>query len=335
MREIASTLKEGGGSGSGVLPLGYEPRLKRSGWESFKRFFWKYKFFHLLVLPGIIYFFIFNYLPMFGVLIAFNDYNGMGGIKGILTAPWIGFKNFTEFFESLYFWRLMSNTLILSCLRLIFGFPAPILLAILLNEIRLRRFKKVVQTISYLPHFLSWVIITGLLTMLLGSDGPVNTVLGQVFGMKPIIFLSDVRYFRGVLVTSGIWQSIGWNSIIYFAAISCVPQEHYEVAIVEGATRFQRAWYITLPWLRFVIVILLVLSIGSIINSDFEQIFNLYNPAVYAVADVFDTYVYRKGLVSQNFSFATAVGLFKSLISFVMVLGANRVAKALGQEGLW
>ena len=336
MREIASPLKDDQPAASGgarVLPMrapGY-----RSSWTNFKRFFWKYKFFHLLVLPGIIYFVIFAYLPMFGVLIAFNDYNGMGGVWGILKAPWVGFRNFVEFFQSIYFWRLMGNTLILSSLRLVFGFPAPILLAILLNEIRLRRFKKVVQTISYLPHFLSWVIITGLLTMLLGSEGPVNSALGQLFGMKPVIFLSDIRYFRGVLVTSGIWQSIGWSSILYFAAISSVPQEHYEVAIVEGASRFQRAWYITLPWLRYVIVILLVLSIGSIINSDFEQIFNLYNPAVYAVADVFDTYVYRKGLVGQNFSFATAVGFFKSVISFIMVLGANRVAKMLGQEALW
>jgi putative aldouronate transport system permease protein len=253
----------------------------------------------------------------------------------MLTAPWVGFRNFVELFQSLYFVRLMRNTLILSGLRLLFGFPAPILLAIFLSEVRLRAFQRVVQTISYLPHFLSWVVITGLLSMLLASEGPVNAALGQLFGIQPIIFLADVRYFRGVLIASGIWQSIGWSSIIYFAAISGVPPEHYEVAVVEGASRFQRIWYITLPWLRYVIVILLVLSIGSIINSDFEQIFNLYNPAVYAVADVFDTYVYRKGLGERDFSYATAVGLFKSVISFVMVLGANRVAKALGQEGLW
>jgi putative aldouronate transport system permease protein len=163
----------------------------------------------------------------------------------------------------------------------------------------------------------------------------VNSALVALFHIQPILFLSDPHYFRGVLVSSGIWQSIGWSSIIYFAAIAGVPQEQYEVAIVEGATRMQRAWYVTLPWLRYVIVILLVLSIGSIIESDFEQIFNLYNPAVYEVSDVFDTYVYRRGLVDHDFSYATAIGLFKSVISFGLVMLANRLAKGLGQEGLW
>ena len=330
MSEIRSTVKANRVERARAIVLRRPPFGLR-----LKTFIVKYRFFHLLVIPGIIYYIIFHYLPMAGVAIAFNDYSGMGGIKGMLTAPWVGFRNFVELFQSLYFGRLMRNTLILSGLRLLFGFPAPILLAILLNEVRLRVFQRVVQTISYLPHFLSWVVITGLLSMLLASEGPVNAALGQLFGMKPVIFLADVRYFRGVLITSGIWQSIGWSSIIYFAAISGVPPEHYEVAVVEGASRVQRVWYITLPWLRYVIVILLVLSIGSIINSDFEQIFNLYNPAVYAVADVFDTYVYRKGLGERDFSYATAVGLFKSVVSFVMVLGANRVAKALGQEGLW
>jgi len=272
---------------------------------------------------------------MFGLLIAFNNYTGMGGIKGIITAPWVGFANFVALFQSHFFWRLMRNTLILSGLRLLFGFPAPILLALLLNEVRMRKFQRVVQTITYLPHFLSWVVIAGLVSMLLGSDGPVNSALVGLFHIQPILFLSDPHYFRGVLISSGIWQSIGWSSIIYFAAIAGVPQEQYEVAIVEGATRGQRAWYVTLPWLRYVIVILLVLSIGSIIESDFEQIFNLYNPAVYEVSDVFDTYVYRRGLQDHDFSYATAIGLFKSVISFGLVMVANRIAKGLGQEGLW
>jgi putative aldouronate transport system permease protein len=335
MREIASTLKDDRpASSGGARPL-VSPLLHRSGWDNFKRFFWKYKFFHLLVLPGVAYYAIFHYLPMVGLIIAFNDYTGMGGVHGIITAPWVGFKNFVDLFHSLFFWRLLRNSLILSGLRLIFGFPAPILLALLLNEIRLRRFQKVVQTITYLPHFLSWVVIAGLVSMLLTSTGPVNSALGAIFHIQPILFLSDPRYFRGVLVSSGIWQGIGWNSIIYFAAIAGVPQEQYEVAIVERATRFQRAWYITLPWLSFVIVILLVLSIGSIIESDFEQIFNLYNPAVYDVSDVFDTYVYRRGLRDKDFSYATAVGLFKSVVSFGLVMVANRAAKGLGQEGLW
>ncbi len=336
MREISSTLKVDrppeNGSPTAVRPM---PPLQRTAWASFYRFFWKYKFFHLLVLPGIAYYLIFHYLPMIGLLIAFNDYNGMGGVRGMVVAPWVGFRNFIDLFQSIFFWRLLKNSLILSGLRLLFGFPAPILLALLLSEIRFRKFQRVVQTITYLPHFLSWVVIAGLLTMLLGSAGPVNSALAALFHIQPIMFLSDPRYFRGALISSGVWQSIGWNSIIYFAAISGVPQEQYEVAVVEGATRLQRTWYVTLPWLRFVIVILLVLSIGSIIESDFEQIFNLYHPAVYEVSDVFDTYVYRRGLKDRDFSYATAVGLFKSVASFIFVLGANRVAKGLGQEGLW
>jgi putative aldouronate transport system permease protein len=302
---------------------------------SFRTFIVKYKFFHLLVLPAIVYYVIFYYLPMFGLVMAFNDYSGIGGIRGMLTSPWVGFKNFVELFQSLYFWRLIRNTLIISGLRMVFGFWMPILLAILLNEISFRLFRRTVQTISYLPHFLSWVVVAGLVTMLLGSDGPINTILGALFGTKPVVFLSDTHYFRGVLVASGIWKSLGWNSIIYFAAISNVPPEHYEAAIVDGANRFQRAWFITIPWLRFIMVIMLILSIGQIINEDFEQIFNLYNAAVYSVADVFETYVYRKGFQDRDFSYATAVGLFKSMIAFIMVIGANRAAKSLGQEGLW
>lgn len=336
MKEISSTLKSDRDAGNGgVRGLGGTLTLRRGAWAGFTRFFWKYRFFHLLVLPGIAYFLVFHYLPMFGLLIAFNDYQGMGGIMGIITAPWVGFRNFINLFQSHFFWRLLRNSVILSGLRLLFGFPAPILFALLLNEVRMRRFQKVIQTITYLPHFISWVVISGLVTMLLGATGPVNAALGALFHTGPIMFLSDPHYFRGVLVSSGIWQSIGWNSIIYFAAIAGVPQEQYEVAIVEGATRAQRVWYVTLPWMRFVIVILLVLSIGSIIESDFEQIFNLYNPAVYEVSDVFDTYVYRRWTLERDFSYATAVGLFKSVVSFVLVVTANRVAKRLGQEGLW
>ncbi|HET6486334.1 MAG TPA: ABC transporter permease subunit, partial [Spirochaetia bacterium] len=322
MRDIESTIKGGSPAGSGGDRRARPGTslASRSGWAHLGRQLWKYRFFHLLVLPGFLYYVIFHYLPMVGVVIAFTDYRGMGGIHGILTAPWVGFKNFVDLFQSHFFWRLLRNSLILSGLRLFFGFPAPIILALLVNEVRMRKVQRVVQTITYLPHFLSWVVIAGLVSMLLTSTGPVNAALVSLFHIEPILFLSDPKYFRGVLVTSGIWQSIGWNSIIYFAAIAGVPQEQYEVAIVEGASRGQRAWYVTLPWMRFVIVILLVLSIGSIIESDFEQIFNLYNPAVYEVSDVFDTYVYRRGLQDRDFSYATAVGLFKSVVSFGLVM---------------
>ncbi len=295
----------------------------------------KYKFFHVLVLPGIIYYVVFHYLPMVGLAIAFNDYNGMGGILGMVTAPWVGFQNFKELFESYYFWRLLGNTLAISGLRIIFGFPAPILLAILLNELQGNGFRKTVQTVSYLPHFLSWVVVSGLVSMLLGSEGPVNVILGRFFHIQPIIFLADVRYFRAVLVITGIWKSIGWRSIIYMAAISTIPPEQYEIAYAEGASRLQRAWYVTLPALQLLMVILLILSIGQIINEDFEQIFNLYNPSVYSVSDVFETFVYRKGLAEMDFSYATAVGFFQSVVAFVLVLASNRLAKTLRQESLW
>ena len=321
-----------GAPASSVRPAG-RARRRRDG--ELKTFIVRYKFFHLLVLPGILYFAIFHYLPLYGLVIAFNDYSGLGGIMGMITSPWVGLAHFREFFESYYFWRLLRNTLIISGLRMLFGFPAPIVFAILLSEVEGRFFKRAVQTISYLPHFLSWVVVSGLVSMLFGAEGPINTLLGRLFGTEPVIFLADVRYFRAILVATGLWKSVGWSSILYFAAISTIPPEHYEVAYAEGASRLQQVWYVTLPWLRTLIVILLVLSAGQIINEDFEQIFNLYNPAVYSVSDVFETYIYRKGLGERDFSFATAVGLFKAVVSFVMVLAANRGAKALGHEGLW
>ncbi len=307
----------------------------RSGQGGLVRFFVKYRFFHLLVLPGVLYYLIFHYVPVYGLIIAFKDYNGMGGVQGILTAPWAGLRHFQNLFASHYFWRLLRNTLLISSYRLIWGFPAPIILALLLNEVTSRGFKRTVQTISYLPHFISWVIVAGLAIMLLSpSTGPVNAVLASR-GLKPIAFLADPRTFRSVLVTSSIWHGIGWGSIVYLAAISNIPQEQYESAYIDGATRLQRAVYITLPSISYIIAIFLILRIGQIINENFEQIFNLYNPAVYEVADVFETYIYRRGILQADYSYTTAVGFFKSFTSLVLVFGANRVVKALGSEGLW
>lgn len=306
----------------------------RSTANRVRTFFVKYRFFHFLVLPGIVYFLVFHYLPLVGSIIAFKDYNGMGGVAGLFNAPWVGFKYFDQLFQSYYFWRLLRNTLIISSLKLIFAFPAPIFLALLLNEIRMLRFRKVVQTVSYLPHFLSWVVIAGLVQLIVAPYGPLNALL-QDIGLRKVNLLADARYFRGVLVVSSIWQGIGWGSIVYLAAISTVPEEQYEAAILEGATRFQRTWFVTLPSIRFVVVIFLILAVGRIIDEDFEQIFNLYNPAVYQVADVFETFVYRRGILQADFSYATAVGLFKSVTSLILVVVTNKVATLLGQEGLW
>ena len=308
-------------------------KTSRAAWR--QRTIFRHKFLYFLILPGLIYFFVFKYLPLAGLIIAFKDYHGLGGVKGIFTSPWVGFRYFEYLFTSHYFWRLLRNTLLISTYRLIFGFPAPIILALLINELQFMKFKRIVQTISYLPHFVSWVVVAGLVTMILSpSTGPVNALIKEL-GFEPISFLVDKRYFRGVLVVSSIWREIGWGSIIYLAAISSVPQEQYESAYLEGANRVQRAWYITIPGISLVIAILLILAIGRIIEENFEQIFNLYNPAVYEVADVFETYIYRRGLIQADFSYGTAVGFFKSFTSLVLVAATNRAAKMLGQEGLW
>ncbi|MCI3920741.1 ABC transporter permease subunit [Paenibacillus sp. TRM 82003] len=298
------------------------------------RFITKYKFFHLLALPGIVYFLLFHYVPIYGIIIAFKDYNGFGGLQGIHDSPWIGFQNFINFFQSSYFWRLLSNTFLISFYQLIFGFPAPIILALLLNEVRNHKFKRVVQTITYMPHFLSWVVIAGLMTLLLSSDGVMNHLL-SLLHLPQIDFLTSTTFFRSILVGSSIWHGIGWGTIVYLAAIVNVPQDLYEAAIVEGANRWQKAIYITLPSIMFVIVILFILEMGRIIDGNFEQILNLYNPAVYSVADTFDTFVYRRGIVQGDFSYSAAVGLFKSVTSFILVILANRLAKMAGQEGIW
>ncbi len=314
--------------------LGTGGRVKASGLDKIKTFLIRYKFLNLLLLPGLLYFLIFHYLPLYGLIIAFKDYNGMGGFQGILNSPWVGFTHFQNFFGSYYFWRLLNNTLVISLYRLIWAFPAPIILALLINEITSSKIKRAIQTITYMPHFLSWVVISGLMVMMLNTSGPVNAIITG-FGGQPISFLSDSRFFRSVLIGSSIWQGIGWGSIVYLAAIAGVPAELYESAIIDGANRWQRALHITLPSISFVIVILLILRVGQIINENFEQIFNLYSPAVYEVADVFDTFVYRKGIMNSDFAYSTAVGLFKSVTSLVLVLLTNKIAKMLGREGLW
>ena len=298
------------------------------------RFLIKYKFLNFLVLPGIIFYIIFYYTPMYGIIIAFKDYNGLGGFEGIIDSKWVGLTHFANFFGSNYFWRLLRNTLVISFYRLIFGFPAPIILALLLNEVYNNKFKRIVQSICYLPHFLSWVVISGLMVMLLSTDGPINQIL-VMLGLDKIPFLTDSQFFRSILVGSSIWQGIGWGTIVFLAAISNVPAEMYEAAIVEGANRWQRSIYITLPSISFIIVILFILRVGKIIDEGFEQTFNLYNPSVYEVSDVFETFVYRRGIQGSEFSYTAAVGLFKSVTSLALVWGSNRLAKLFGQEGIW
>ncbi|MBO9606753.1 MAG: sugar ABC transporter permease [Paenibacillaceae bacterium] len=272
---------------------------------------------------------------MYGVVIAFKDVSPFDGFTGIVTGEWVGLKHFRNFVQAYYFWDILKNTVLISLYRLVFGFPAPILLALLLNEVRKSLFKRFVQTVSYLPHFISMVVVAGLLTTLLTTDGGIVNVALQKLGLTPVFFLGDARFFRSVLVVSGIWKEVGWGTIIYLAAIAGIDPQLYEAAVMDGAGRLRQMWHITLPGILFIIVILFILSIGGILEAGFEQIYLLYSPPVYRVADIIDTYVYRKGLIELQYSFAAAVGLFKSAIALVLMLGANYGAKKFEQDGIW
>lgn len=303
--------------------------LKR---DSLLMIYWKQRYLVLLFVPAILYYVFFKYLPMYGVQIAFKNYKFRMGIWG---SPWVGLENFEALFTMGSFWEVLRNTFIISGLKLLLGFPAPILLALLLNEVRSSRFKRTVQTISYLPHFLSWVVLAGIFIQFLSpSIGPIN-ILIKSLGGKPIYFLGDAKYFRSVLVITDIWRSVGWESIVYLAALTSINPEFYEAAHMDGATRWQCTRYITLPSLSPVITIMLILAVGKIINDDFDQVYNLYNEAVYSVGDVLSTYTYRRGLVKMEFGFATAVELFKNVISLILILSTNKIANKMNDYGIW
>ena len=295
-----------------------------------------YRYLHLMVLPGLAFFLLFKYVPMYGIIIAFKNYKGAaGGFSAIMSAPWIGLKNFEIFFNSLYCERVFKNTIYLSLLRLIFSFPAPILLALMINEIRANWFKRTVQTITYLPYFLSWVVVAGLLNTLLSPDnGAINTII-KMAGGQPVYFLTSKQWFRPILIISEIWKNIGYGSIVYLAAITSIDQEQYEAARVDGANKLQQIIHITLPALSEIIAIMLILQIGKMFDDNFDQIFNLYSPSVYEVSDVFETYVYRNGIQQSKFSYSAAVGLVKSVLALAMIVFSNKASKKLGAQGLF
>jgi putative aldouronate transport system permease protein len=285
----------------------------------------RYKWIYLLFLPGFLAAFVFNYMPMYGVQLAFKNFRAVDGIWG---SPFAGLKYFIRMFNEPTFLLVFRNTLVISILKIVVVFPAGILFALLLNEITARMPKKIYQTISYLPHFISWIVLSGIIRELAALDGPINVVI-EKFGLKPAMFLTNERAFVPILVISDLWQTVGWNSIIYLAAITGISKELYESADLDGAGRIQKMMYITIPSIVSVILIMFILRLGGIMNAGFDQIFNLYNPLVYGVGDIIDTYVYRIGLLDMNFSYSTAVGLFKNLIGLALVLTANTLSRKM------
>lgn len=299
------------------------------------RLFRRNLFYYLLFLPVAAYFVIFKYVPMIGVIIAFKNVKPYMSMAEIFTAPLVGFRHFVQFFQSYFFWDVMENTVMISLYKTFWAFPAPILLALLINEVRHTLFKRVTQTISYLPHFFSMVIVAGLVYVVFGVEGGLINHIITLTGGDPRHFLGDPRWFRTILVGTTVWQTVGWGSILYLAAMAGLNPETYEAAMIDGASKLQQVRHITLPGISHVIVILFIFRIGDLLDAGFEQILLLYSPSVYQVADIIDTYVYRIGLQDLRYSFAAAVGLFKSVLALFLLLGANKLAHRMGHTGIW
>lgn len=290
------------------------------------------KWLYLLAIPGLLYFLLFKYGPMFGLVIAFQDYVPH---LGIAESKWVGIENFKDFFINPDFFRLMRNTLMLAFLNIAIVFPAPIILALLLNEIRNALYKRFVQTLVYIHHFLSWTIVVSIFYILFTVDGgAIVTLVNQITGQE-IDFLTNPNWFRPMIILQNIWKETGWGTIIFLAALANVDQEQYEAAIMDGAGRFARLWHVTLPAIRSTIILMLIMRVGSILNTGFDQIYLMTNALNRSVADVFDTYVYMLGITQGAYSYSTAVGLFKSVVGVILVFSTNKLAKYFGQSGLY
>jgi putative aldouronate transport system permease protein len=285
---------------------------------------------YLLVLPVILFYIIFHYGPMYGTVIAFKNFSPA---KGIWASEWVGIKHFVDFVNSYYFWRILRNTLVISFSTLIFGFPAPIILALLINELRNKLFKRSVQTISYLPHFISIVVICGMIKDFTMDTGLINHIMSS-FGWEPVTMLTKPKMFVPIFVISQIWQEIGWGSIIYLAALTAINPELYEASRIDGAGKIRQTWHITLPGILPTITILFILRIGHIMDVSYEKIILLYNPTIYETADVISTYIYRKGLQDFSFSYSAAVGLFNAVINFALIMVTNKICRRYGTS-LW
>jgi putative aldouronate transport system permease protein len=311
-----------------LATIGTRRGRKNKLWARMVRYRWLY----LLLLPGAVYFALFKYAPMYGAIIAFKDYVPFLGIGG---SQWVGLAQFQQFFNNPDFVRLLVNTLILALLSLVIAFPVTIFMALMLNEMRLMVLKRTVQTLIYIPHFLAWTVVASLTYLLFSQGaGPLFGFLNALMGTH-IDFLTDPAWFRPIIVLQDIWKNTGWGTIIFLAALATVDQEQYEAAIIDGAGRFKRVWHVTLPSIRPTIIVMLILQMGQILNTGFEQIYLMTNSLNRQVADVFDTYVYFVGITQGAYSYSTAVGLFKAVVGVVLILGANWLAKRFNQEGIF
>lgn len=304
---------------------------RRGGARLWARFY-RQRYLYLLLLPSLVFVILFNYLPIYGITIAFKQFHPL---KGIVGSPWVGLKHFEALFGSIQFGRVLRNTVVINIYHLIFGFPAPIILALLLNELTARKFKRTVQTITYLPHFLSWVIVGTFVVKVLSPTGGVVNVVVQALGGDPVLFLVEPSYFRGVLVLSSIWKEAGWGAILYLAALASIDPNLYEAATIDGAGRWRQTLHVTLPGLRTTIAILLMLRFAYMLESNFEQIFVLYNPSVYRVGDVISTYVYRIGLGQARYSETATLDVFNGVIGLVLIVTGNTILKKRYEVGMW
>ncbi len=314
-------------------------RTSRPPRHSFRSYFKKNYDMYLLLVPGLLYAVVFKLLPLLGISIAFVDYNMFAGtnpISAILNSDFVGWKNFVRVFRKAEFLQALRNTFIISFMKIGCVFPLPIIFALIIHSVAAMRFKKIVQTIIHLPHFFSWVVVSGIFMSILSTTGIVNTAMRD-WGLidEPVLYFMDQKIFRWLLVFTDAWKEVGWSTIVYLAALTGVDQELYEAAVIDGARRFQQLIYITLPSILSTIILMLVLRVGSIMDAGFGQILVMYNPTVYKVADIIQTYVYRIGLGKMDFSLGTAVGLFNSVVAMVLVLGTNVISRRLTGKGVW
>lgn len=320
--------------GAGITDLQRESRTRavkgRAGGKW--RLAWRNRDYYMLLIPGLLFLLLFKYTPLYGVLIAFQEFNIFDGIRG---SEWVGLEQFRKLMESEEFAQVFTNTLLISVYKIVLLFPIPIFIALVLNEVRLMAFKRTIQTIIYLPHFLSWVIISGLfITILSTSGGLVNNII-EWFGGEPVGFFVDNRYFRSLLVFTAGWKEVGWNAIVFIAAIAGIEQEQYEAAAIDGAGRIRRMLHISLPGILPTIVLMFILRLGSVLDAGTEQILTMYNPVVYETGDVIGTFVYRIGLGKMDYSFSTAVGLFNSVVGFILIISGNYFSRKFLKRGIW